>query len=320
MDIIRPELKTRRKRRRIAWASVAVVALVALTLFILNLEPALPASPRAGTVRGRRSTLGQGYGPEPKRTVSTNGKVRPQGWMRSSLRQRVWIALVKGVLLAPGLAALIGMAWQRFDLPWHWLLGGSLLGLTIVIMLEARLARWALKPLAGASTVIAALRDGDYSLRLRETRLLGVDDLAHSINLLADSLRSDARSKRESGLLLDKIPDEIELAVLAFRDDGELTLTNPAARRLIGLKLHQGLDAEAPGLRFLLEHGLGASVRLVLPGGSGSGLALVRRIAELHGGGLELLALDPSDQGCRARLWLGAAPAERQSAPTGAED
>ncbi|MEE4329870.1 MAG: efflux RND transporter periplasmic adaptor subunit [Wenzhouxiangella sp.] len=47
MDIIRPELKTRRKRRQIAWASVAVVALVALTLFILNLDPALPAAPRA---------------------------------------------------------------------------------------------------------------------------------------------------------------------------------------------------------------------------------------------------------------------------------
>jgi len=47
MDIIRPELKTRRKRRQIAWASLITLAVVALVLFILNLEPALPAAPRA---------------------------------------------------------------------------------------------------------------------------------------------------------------------------------------------------------------------------------------------------------------------------------
>jgi nitrogen fixation/metabolism regulation signal transduction histidine kinase len=195
--------------------------------------------------------------------------------MRVSLKQRVWIALVAGVLLAVGLFGLIGAAWMSLDLHWAWLLGGSVLVMTILLVLEARLTRWSLQPLAGASTVVEALRDGDYSLRLREARLLGLDELAHSINLLADSLRSDARSKRESGLLLGKILDEIELPVLAFREDGVLTLTNPAARRLIGLKLHEGVDAEALGLRFLLEDELGTSVRLVLPGGSGR--FLVRR-------------------------------------------
>jgi len=195
--------------------------------------------------------------------------------MRLSLKQRVWIALIAGVMLAVGLFGSIGAAWMTLDLHWGWLLAGSLLVLAILLALEARLTRWSLQPLAGASTVVEALRDGDYSLRLREARLLGLDELAHSINLLADSLRTDARNKRESGLLLGKILDEIELPVLAFRDDGALTLSNPAARRLIGLTLHDGVDAEALGLRFLLEDELDASVRLVMPGGSGR--FLVRR-------------------------------------------
>ena len=195
--------------------------------------------------------------------------------MRLTLRQRVWVALVAGVLLTAALLGLIGAAWLWLSLHPAWLVAGTLLVLGLLVVVEARLTRWSLRPLAGASTVVEGLRDGDYSLRLRETRLLGLDELAHSINLLADSLREDALNKRESGLLLGKILDEIELPVLAFRDDGVLTLTNPAARRLIGLRLHDGIDAETLGLQFLLDDELAASVRLVLPGGSGR--FLVRR-------------------------------------------
>ena len=195
--------------------------------------------------------------------------------MRLTLRQRVWIALVAGALLTVALLTLIGAAWLWLEVHPAWLFAGTLLALAVLIVFQARLTRWSLRPLAGASTVVEALRDGDYSLRLRETKLLGLDELAHSINLLADSLRADALNKRESGLLLGKILDEIELPVLAFRDDGVLTLSNPAARRLIGLQLHDGVDAETLGLQFLLDDELAASVRLVLPGGSGR--FLVRR-------------------------------------------
>ncbi|NDY94760.1 sensor histidine kinase [Wenzhouxiangella limi] len=189
--------------------------------------------------------------------------------MRLSLRQRVWAALVGGVLWTVALLVGVASAWSWLDLHPGWLLAGTLLVLALLIGLAARLTHWALRPLAGASTVVEALRDGDYSLRLRETQLLGLDELAHSINLLADSLRATALNKRESGLLLGKILDEIELPVLAFRDDGVLTLSNPAARRLIGLRLHDGIDAETLGLAYLLDDELGASVRLVMPGGSG---------------------------------------------------
>ncbi len=195
--------------------------------------------------------------------------------MRATLRQRVWLALVTGILLVLAALGLVWLGWQWLDLHPAWLIAGTLSVLVLVVVFEARLTRWALRPLAGASTVVEALRDGDYSLRLRETKLLGLDELAHSINLLADSLRAEALNKRESGLLLAKILDEIELPVLAFRDDGVLTLTNPAGRQLIGLHLHDGVNATELGLQSLLENDLAASVRLVLPGGSGR--FLVRR-------------------------------------------
>jgi len=136
---------------------------------------------------------------------------------------------------------------------------------------------WVLRPLAGASTVIESLRDGDYSLRLREAKLGGLDELAHSINLLAEKMRAEALERRESGLLLGKVLDEIELPVLAFRDDGVLTLSNPAARSLIGLKLHEGIDAQALGMDDLLDQALAESIRLVLPGGSGRFMVRRRR-------------------------------------------
>jgi len=197
--------------------------------------------------------------------------------MRVNIKRRVWLGLVAGSVLGVAALVLIAFGWQRFALHPAWLIAGALLVLIVVLWAAHRLSRWALRPLAGASTVIEALRDGDYSLRLREARLGGLDELAYSINLLAEKMRAEALERRESGLLLGKVLDEIELPVLAFRDDGVLTLSNPAARSLIGLKLHDGIDAEALGMDELLEEGVADSVRLVLPGGSGRFMVRRRR-------------------------------------------
>jgi len=49
MDIIRPELKTRQKRRQLAWTSGATLVALALVVVVMNLEPALPEVPRGST-------------------------------------------------------------------------------------------------------------------------------------------------------------------------------------------------------------------------------------------------------------------------------
>ena len=215
--------------------------------------------------------------------------------MGISLKRRVWIALALGTMLGVAMIVVLVLGWQRLDLHPGWLAAGSLLIVAALLLVTFRLTGWALRPLAGASTVIEALRDADYSLRLREGKLGGLDELAHSINLLADSMRAEALNKRESGLLLGKILEEIDLPVMAFRDDGYLTLSNPAARKLIGLRLHEGVDAESLGMQALLRQPDQAlsdkrSTRLVFPGGSGR-FVIRRRSFRLGGVPHRLLVL-----------------------------
>lgn len=49
MDISRPELAARRKRRRLIMIGAAVLATLAVTVFVLRLEPAVPTVER-GTI------------------------------------------------------------------------------------------------------------------------------------------------------------------------------------------------------------------------------------------------------------------------------
>lgn len=160
----------------------------------------------------------------------------------------------------------------------------------VVIWLGIRMARRSLRPLASATTVIEALRDGDYALRLN-SRLKGMlGELGYSVNLLADALHKRSLDNRESGLLLGKVLEEIELPVLAFHQDGTLVLSNPAARKLIGVELHEGVTAAALGIDGLLEGELEQSTRLVFPGGSGRYLVR-RRMFRLGGIPHKLLVL-----------------------------
>lgn len=212
------------------------------------------------------------------------------------LERRIWLSLLAVAAIAGLGTAAVLRAGERPGLEWPWSAAMGACGALLLLWLVRRLAGWILRPLAGASTVVEALRDGDFSLRLRETHLGPLDELAHSINMLAESMRTDALNRRESGLLLGKILEEIDLPVLAFRDDGHLTLSNPAARRLIGLRLHQGVDAQSLGLAELLVHDgekgseRTRSTRLVFPGGSGR-FVVRRRSFRLGGVPHRLLVL-----------------------------
>ncbi|TVS13124.1 MAG: HAMP domain-containing protein [Wenzhouxiangella sp.] len=164
-------------------------------------------------------------------------------------------------------------------------LGSSLLGFpawaaVVVLVATVAVMAWTipgriLVPLVSLSSVLDAVRSGDYAQRLRADRAGIAGELAASVNLLSETLRQREGSRREADALLAKLLHEIDLAIFTFDDQGCLVLANPAARALVGLRLGPGVEARSLELHDYLVRDVTEPVHLVFPGGAGR--FLVRR-------------------------------------------
>ena len=136
---------------------------------------------------------------------------------------------------------------------------------TWVLILVAILLAWAilqswmaeqlLRPLQTLTNVVAALREEDYSFRARGARrgdALG--DLALEINALASDLQAERLTSLESAALVRRVLEAIDAPVLAFDDQNDLRLLNPAAMRLLQVnpKTALGRPADVLGVAHLL--------------------------------------------------------------------
>ncbi|MFB3904069.1 MAG: PAS domain-containing sensor histidine kinase [Acidobacteriota bacterium] len=127
-------------------------------------------------------------------------------------------------------------------------------------------------PLQTLSNLLAALREGDYSIRGRRGR---VDDalgeVFHEVNLLGMTLRGQRLSALEAGALLRAVMTEIDVAVLAFDGEQRLKLANRAGERLLAPsgELIIGRTAAELGLAECLEGESSKTADLTFPGGSG---------------------------------------------------
>ena len=108
-----------------------------------------------------------------------------------------------------------------------------------------------LRPLQSVANLLAALGEGDFSLRGRgrgpEDPL---EDVMREINVLGDTLREQRLGALEAGALLRKVIDEIDVGIFAFDDEGRLRLANRAGERLLGRPGEQllGRDIASLGL------------------------------------------------------------------------
>jgi nitrogen fixation/metabolism regulation signal transduction histidine kinase len=141
-----------------------------------------------------------------------------------------------------------------------WTVGGfvALAWLVGAIALRERVVR----PLQTLSNMLAALREGDFSLRARLSRsddALGLALL--EINMLGDTLRSQRLGALEATSLLRAVMSEIDVAIFAFDDRGVLRLANRAGERLLAQRVERmtGRSAGALGLETMLD---GASPRV----------------------------------------------------------
>src|SRR5690349_436358 len=136
--------------------------------------------------------------------------------------------------LIGGLPAVIVSLWLLVDSNYsgklQWTLG-SLIILTwffVALALRERVVR----PLQTLSSLLGALREGDYSIRARgadRDDALGLAFL--EANILGETLRTQRLGAMEATALLRTVMAEIDVAVFAFDDENRLRLANRAAER-----------------------------------------------------------------------------------------
>jgi PAS domain S-box-containing protein len=122
------------------------------------------------------------------------------------------------------------------------------------------------------SNLLAALREGDYSIRGRMSRAGGsLDDVIRELNLLGETLREQRLDALEASALLRKVMEEINIAVFTFDGERRLRLTNRAGERMLGEPAERllGRDAADLGLAHCLDGETARTVQMKLATGSG---------------------------------------------------
>ena len=140
--------------------------------------------------------------------------------------------------------------------------------LAFAIVLRERVVR----PLQTLSNMLAALREGDYSIRARgadRDDALGLAFLES--NLLGETLRAQRLGAMEATALLRTVMAEIDVAVFAFDDAERVRLVNRAGERLLAQPSERllGRTAEQVGLADVLEGASPRTMDVTFAGGSG---------------------------------------------------
>ena len=179
------------------------------------------------------------------------------------------------VALAAGLPAVI-VALVLVWLPAAGLHSILRLALTAVVLAAggcgaAMLAKRVSRPLQTISNLVAALREGDFSIRAREGR--GDDALGavmREINMLAETLRSERLGAQEATALLRAVMAEIDVGIFAFDSGQRLALVNKYGERLLGQGGNAliGRGVDQLGLQAVLDAKPGVR-ELTFPGGAG---------------------------------------------------
>ena len=127
-------------------------------------------------------------------------------------------------------------------------------------------------PLQTLSNLLAALGEGDFSIRARGAR--GGDPLGEvmvEVNALVETLRHQRLDALEATTLLRKVMAEIDVAVYTFDEERELKFVNRAGARLLGQPSERllGRAADEIGLDQFLSGEAPRVINTAFPGGVG---------------------------------------------------
>jgi nitrogen fixation/metabolism regulation signal transduction histidine kinase len=172
---------------------------------------------------------------------------------RSPLDRRILVLAL--FLVLPALAAAVLLLWTgSFEPRTRWTLIGLLIGWSLAMALTLR--EQVIRPLQTLANMLAALREGDFSLRARRANPEDSLGLAlYEANILGETLRTQRFVALEATALLRTVMSEIDVVVLTFDGERRLRLVNRAGERLLGRPAEQllGKDAETLGLSRCLE-------------------------------------------------------------------
>ena len=170
----------------------------------------------------------------------------------------------------PGIAATCALLWVS---PYPPLIRLGLAAGVIVtwFWLAGKLRDRLVRPLQTIANLLAALREGDFSIRARDA---GNDDalgaVMMEINTLSDTLRTQRLGAQEATALLHAVMAQIDVAIFAFDRHGQLALVNHYGEHLLGRPAQEIIGQRADDLGLAQEERVASHVYDIdFPGGSG---------------------------------------------------
>ena len=127
-------------------------------------------------------------------------------------------------------------------------------------------------PLQTLSNLLAALREGDFSIRARgAARDDALGEAMLEVNFLGQILREQRLGALEATALLRTVMAEIEVAIFAFDGDQKLRLVNRAGERLLAQPAERlmGKSAADLSLANCLDGESPSTLQMSFPGGAG---------------------------------------------------
>ncbi|MGN6391582.1 MAG: sensor histidine kinase [Gemmatimonadales bacterium] len=176
--------------------------------------------------------------------------------------------------LAAGLPAVLVAEWLLWteDHSLRVQVTGSLMVVGTWLIGSALVRERVLRPLQTIANLLAALREGDYSIRARGASVEdGLGLALFEVNMLSETLRAQRLHALEATALLRRVIEEIDVAVFAFDSAQRLRLVNRGGERLLGQAAERlvGMDAEALGLATCLNGETPRTIDAAFPGGAG---------------------------------------------------
>jgi len=173
--------------------------------------------------------------------------------------------------VVPATVVALALLWfGDYSAKVQWTLTILIVGCLVTFISSVR--EHTIRPLQTLSNLLAALREGDYSIRSRGAREgSALGEVLIEVNSLGETLRQQRLGAFEATALLRTIMSEIDVAIFTFDPERRLRLINRAGEILLGQPMDKLLGTTATELTLdtCLDANQDEPLTLNFPGGSG---------------------------------------------------